>query len=444
MKRVEPTEVIRAAGALLWRHCHDHYEIAVVHRNRHDDWTLPKGKLNQGESWEHAAHREVEEETGFDARFLDFAGALAYEADGKPKIVRYWHMLAQGDTPKPLDNEVDVLLWLPVDKAIERLKYPLEKALVEQFDSPKGLDGPQRKSRTWLPDRVSLRRLGITLETFEPELEARIGGARLKSGNDLNLNWIRASRQLLDLAKRAHRNKDADRGWRCLTAADRFSFYGLSFEGLKQEASVILAEASDEGKDLSGWRRTAIRQSLADDNGALKSSLEPENVIRAKRILDEQQDNVYHKLHILQRRLELLSVISLFAVGVWILWSPLSPTITVNPLLDGIITPGTRLWVAVILTGILGALVSGFLTSMARDQKQARIPAEVLATTVTFARISVAVLSSLAISIFLLSGLLNMPNPSPGLLLAVAFASGFSDRLLLRALDSLSSKGVPS
>jgi hypothetical protein len=75
---------------------------------------------------------------------------------------------------------------------------------------------------------------------------------------------------------------------------------------------------------------------------------------------------------------------------------------------------------------------------MATDQKRARIPGELLATTVTFARISLAVLSSLAISIFLISGLLNLPPPSIGLLLAVAFASGFSDRLLLRALGSLS------
>ena len=101
----------------------------MVHRNRYDDWTLPKGKLKKDESWEQAALREVKEETGYDARILGFAGSVSYEVNGRPKIVRYWHMAAQG-ARSALDDEVDELVWLPIEQAIERLQYPLEKSLL--------------------------------------------------------------------------------------------------------------------------------------------------------------------------------------------------------------------------------------------------------------------------------------------------------------------------
>ena len=135
MLAVEPTDVIHAAGALLWQGPPERRVIAVVHRNRYDDWTLPKGKLKKDESWEQAALREVKEETGYDARILGFAGSVSYEVNGRPKIVRYWHMIAEGE-PVELDDEVDELVWLPIEEAIERLQYPLEKSLLEQTTPP--------------------------------------------------------------------------------------------------------------------------------------------------------------------------------------------------------------------------------------------------------------------------------------------------------------------
>jgi 8-oxo-dGTP diphosphatase len=135
MPAEEPTDMIRAAGALLWQGPPERRLIAVVHRNRYDDWTLPKGKLKKGESWQEAALREIKEETGYDARILGFAGAIAYEVKGRPKIVRYWHMIAQGE-PSELENEVDELVWMTVKEAIARVQYPLEKALLEEVAPP--------------------------------------------------------------------------------------------------------------------------------------------------------------------------------------------------------------------------------------------------------------------------------------------------------------------
>ena len=131
---------IRAAGALLWRRSPSGPEVAVIHRRRYDDWTLPKGKLEAGESWLDAAVREVREETGYDAEVLSFAGAIAYDTGRGHKVVGFWHMAASGGPRPPLDGaEVAEVVWLTPGAARERLQYPLEQILLDVLQTPEGL-----------------------------------------------------------------------------------------------------------------------------------------------------------------------------------------------------------------------------------------------------------------------------------------------------------------
>jgi 8-oxo-dGTP diphosphatase len=134
--RTSGSDLIRAAGGLLWRERQGGYQIAVIRRVRYQDWTLPKGKLDPGERWEAAALREVREETGFAAKLLGFAGAVAYGTGKGPKIVRYWHMLATGTQGQLMEDEVAELLWLSVSDARARLDYDLERAVLEAWDGP--------------------------------------------------------------------------------------------------------------------------------------------------------------------------------------------------------------------------------------------------------------------------------------------------------------------
>src|SRR3954470_4647558 len=81
--------------------------IAVVHRTRYDDWSLPKGKLDAGESFEQAALREVEEETGLRARPLRALPSVHYhDGRGRPKVVRYWLMEVESDPGFVPNDEV--------------------------------------------------------------------------------------------------------------------------------------------------------------------------------------------------------------------------------------------------------------------------------------------------------------------------------------------------
>lgn len=137
---MDEAPLIRAAGGLVWRRHGPLYRLAVVHRPRYDDWSLPKGKIKKGEAWADAALREVREETGAVARLLAFAGALAYHTSRGPKVVRFWHMLAEGALDAPRDaEEISDVVWWTVEEARARLQYEVERALVEVYDGPVGV-----------------------------------------------------------------------------------------------------------------------------------------------------------------------------------------------------------------------------------------------------------------------------------------------------------------
>jgi 8-oxo-dGTP diphosphatase len=104
--------------------------IAVVHRPRHGDWSLPKGKLEPGESWEEAALREIAEECGLACRLEDELPSTEYTIGGRRKRVRWWRMSVVSETGRPTDDEVDELRWLTPGEAIVRLDYEADRALV--------------------------------------------------------------------------------------------------------------------------------------------------------------------------------------------------------------------------------------------------------------------------------------------------------------------------
>ena len=97
-RRVDGERPIHAAGGVLRRPSVAGPEILLVHRPRYDDWSLPKGKLKTGESWEAAALREVFEETGYRSIITSFAGPVRYQVKSKPKIVLFWSMQVEGET----------------------------------------------------------------------------------------------------------------------------------------------------------------------------------------------------------------------------------------------------------------------------------------------------------------------------------------------------------
>ncbi|MDT4892809.1 MAG: 8-oxo-(d)GTP phosphatase [Pseudonocardiales bacterium] len=134
-----PKTRIDAAGGVVWRGGQRAVEVAVVHRARYDDWSLPKGKLEQGETPLAAAVREVAEEIGSTVavsrrlRRVQYDVPPVRDGDGPArKVVAFWAMRHLSGTFAPSD-EVDELQWLTPDDAALRLQYATDRSVLTDF-----------------------------------------------------------------------------------------------------------------------------------------------------------------------------------------------------------------------------------------------------------------------------------------------------------------------
>ena len=127
---------ILAAGAILWRRPRkgNELEIALIHRPRYDDWSFPKGKVEQGETTVVAAVREVAEETGMTCLLGRHLDRVAYPVPGsrRKKRVDYWAAESIGGEFEP-NREVDTLRWLPVSQVLDNISYPIDRRVMRRF-----------------------------------------------------------------------------------------------------------------------------------------------------------------------------------------------------------------------------------------------------------------------------------------------------------------------
>jgi 8-oxo-dGTP diphosphatase len=128
----QPLKIVAASGGLVWRQTTKGRELIVIRRRRHADWTLPKGKVQPGESWMQCAIREVREETGFNVEIESHAGWVCYDTGEITKVVRFWNMKPIGESQFQGSEEVISVHWLTPQEALKRLDHEGERVLVKQ------------------------------------------------------------------------------------------------------------------------------------------------------------------------------------------------------------------------------------------------------------------------------------------------------------------------
>jgi len=130
------SKLISAAGAVAWRPGPDGTdpEVLLVHRKKYDDWSLPKGKQDHGEPLALTAVREVFEESGARLVLGRRLASVRYKVSGRPKRVHYWSARVAGTDRGAVPNaEVDELEWLPVPQAKQRVSYPHDHGILDDF-----------------------------------------------------------------------------------------------------------------------------------------------------------------------------------------------------------------------------------------------------------------------------------------------------------------------
>jgi 8-oxo-dGTP diphosphatase len=133
-------DTVVAGGAVCWKVVDGEVRVLLVHRTQHKDVSLPKGKLDPGETVPQTAQREILEETGLHIILGAYLGRVDYSLpSGKPKEVHYW--AAEVDpgvaerAPFESNDEIYALEWVSLKKAAKKLSYEHDADILENFES---------------------------------------------------------------------------------------------------------------------------------------------------------------------------------------------------------------------------------------------------------------------------------------------------------------------
>ncbi|MGZ4876118.1 MAG: NUDIX hydrolase [Candidatus Angelobacter sp.] len=308
--------VIKAAGGILQRSTPRGDEVMVVYRKRHQDWTLPRGKVKDGESFQEAAMREVQDETGCSCRIGNYLGTISYSDNGVPKVVLFWKMTLLEDKGTRNSEEIGEALWLQVPAAIERLSHAQEKALLSRVGSlPKQSELPveprapasqvMASQAVAAPSQVK----NLSVETHRAhsrllrECEAfrvELGFLERRSARADNF-WAVAAHEQLNNVLRCLESDDIEGGWFGLHAAQRYAVFGMNQTELANRAHVL----REESLKINSWRAEAMEQLLSGND----ENLTAESVADAIALRNQDFSHQHFRTRVTGDRLRVLLMI---------------------------------------------------------------------------------------------------------------------------------------
>jgi hypothetical protein len=316
--------------------------------------------------------------------------------------------------------------------------------------------GPPQSGRWWgLFSFVDTHRITSSIGAFRIQLEDRIAQCRARGEGDPS--WAVHARQLLQRSEETRDQKDVDGASRYLRAAQRMELYGLTPEELRVRAAVLAIEVKKK-EELSDWRRESVLMivsqvspaagTLAEgttahpnsppqgagglDSTAGATKLAADHIAYAFQLKDEYHDNQDYRLTMLREKLTVLLIALLLAVLAVLVLTP--PTLSE----DQRVERASDL-AAVALFGCLGASLSA-ITSITQ-LSIGHIPHPRFLSSVTMMRPVVGAAAALGLYVFLASGLLNLGGRlTVGPVLAASFAAGFSERLIIRTVESVAGR----
>lgn len=441
-----------AAGALLWSDESPAALLAVVHRPEpRNDWVLPKGRPEPGETLAATALREVQEETGCMAELRSVAGRYSYVKGGNAKTVVLWHaVLRPGHYATPAGpEEIDQRAWLPPAEAFARLTYPMERAAVVPLSAAASLPpGPLSHLQNQSPNMKTptttrrpeakvpaskrdrfLARLHKTTEEFEV--------AKTISTAPENRARLDSVGRSLVVAREILAAEDLDGAWGALHDAERALIYAMEPDALVNRAVSLQAECRVKLKD---WRRDATEGHFTRANltelrkpGRVPTAAECRKlehaVFESLNVLNEHTDNVYHRMRLVGEQLVWLVFICLAVLLAFLLLVWLGARSGPGAVADF----SSQALSIVMLAGALGGCASA-MYQLSRVGK-AKIPEESLNLLITLGRPVVGAAVAIFVYAVICAGLISLKpagvesNLTAGVLFG--FVAGFSERFVL-------------
>lgn len=446
-------QIILAAGGIVWKKVSGEYRIALVYRERYGGkWSLPKGKLNENETWIEAALREIEEEVGVRASIIKFADTLHYFVEDTPKVVNFWHMKAVGEGTIPRDEEVVNVGWFTPGEAQKMVDYEDEKELLAGLEFPEAVAAngmtdllkylnPVRLMGNFFENRSRRERIEGDLLTFRVELNHLI---REAGQNGKMPSWAVAASELLSNAEKELAKNHIDLAWKHFHVARRMQLYGLNKQQLLDIADSVRVEAAK----LNEWRRKAIYSLIGDPENP-HDTVSADSLFRAAELRDEHFNNSYYKSTLLREVFSvLLTVMSITILAIVIYFILVDPfaLIQSNNAGDEYITNHFSMVMGVVLFGILGGSISS-LFHVRDSSLDTRIPEIVNNNFMTLMRVFLGAGAALVIYVFLQSEFaslllqdIDLQPDSPYTYFALSFVAGFTERLLLKAVASIAGR----
>ena len=307
----------------------------------------------------------------------------------------------------------------------------------------------------WLRRRCSsgFRRLAAVVQIVHAELTkdailAEEADKQNGSTAPANTDWIRPSLELLDCADDALRRGELDAGWSFLWEAERTAIDRFNQGSFEVEVSATLSEARNK---LGGWRKETVEAAIGLDRNLYGSS--PSDVGRlreAMRILHGHHGNTHAKRADMEFQIRALAIITFVVVVILLFLLPsLDPAIGAQAgaatgdvvgdaaVPDRLLSVPRSLLSAIVLFGVMGACLTGTRSIIARGLKGRR-PERSITMWVTLTRPVIGAAAAMATFAVLSAGLLGLSGPSTvWTVLSVAFASGFSEQLVVNAVDKV-------
>jgi hypothetical protein len=305
-----------------------------------------------------------------------------------------------------------------------------------QTDPASGDDADVAPSRWRLllggSSRVASQRLTASIENFEGDLERR-----LEQHDELRgTAWEVSVRAQLDKVRRHHRRGEMDAAWRCFTAVARRELEVAEVPELVTRAGALRHEAAEEGKLSARWRADHILELLGARSGDGQTPLPfPDfrwRVTEATRIRDEDADNRYYRVALVRHQRSLLLLVLLGCIAVLL---ALAAAIDWN---GDLADPAVGFVALVAVFGALGACLSA-IQSLGQAGVRGRIPEHVASSIITITRPALGAAAALGVYAIAASGILNISlegEEAHLTVLALAFAAGFSERVVLSAVGA--------